>query len=144
VPSDDPLLPTPPFDRVHDVDAELPGRPVVRLMNLITSECVLSGFERIRMGPDPDSKGIPIRFGHGNEWRDVMILPRAAHAPLVNRVKVMANLDITRHVTQRGELRVQLRGVEHVLEVVVTPVDAGVEEILLTRADTSRTAGPSA
>lgn len=144
MPSDDPLLPTPPFDRVHDVDAEQPGRPVVRLLNLIVSECVLSGSERIRLGPEPDDKGMPIRFGRGDDWRHVMTVPLPAHAQLVNRVKVMANLDITRHVTQRGELHIRLREVERVFHVLVTPGAAGVEEVLLTLADSARPSGTAA
>jgi len=59
-----------------------------------------------------------------------MRVPAAVHVPLINRLKVMANLDIARPPLQQGVLRIRTQGEEFTLGIEVR-LRGDAEEALL-------------
>ena len=106
--------------RVHGLELETSSsnRPVVRLCALMLSEALLGTWEEVRVRA-PGRDTATIQYGRAGEWLDVMRVPPAIQAPLVNRLKVMANLDVAKRPVQEGPLKVQLRDQVFELEIVV-------------------------
>jgi type II secretory ATPase GspE/PulE/Tfp pilus assembly ATPase PilB-like protein len=67
-----------------------------------------------------------------------MSLPLFAYGPLVNRLKVMANLDIAKHPSQKGAMILQLSGQQTTARVTVTVLEAGLEEAMIELAERSQ------
>jgi hypothetical protein len=62
-----------------------------------------------------------------------MTFPAQIHAPLVNRLRVMASLDRTGGLTDRhGALRVAAHGTIHELNLAVRIEPGGAEELTVT------------
>lgn len=118
------------FLKVHDLDPMLAepssNRPVVRLCALILSEALLGGWDEIRVcaaGPE----GAAVQYRRAGEWVDVMRVPAPVQAPIINRLKVMANLDVAKRPVQAGSLRVRLQGQVLELSIAVSGSRAGEE-----------------
>src|SRR2546428_11880483 len=68
---------------------EDPGRPVLKLLNLILSEGILSGASQIRFASGPEKCRVEF---YKDSWLDGMTIPAVAARPLLNRVRVIATL----------------------------------------------------
>src|SRR5439155_1470792 len=73
-------------------EAEASQRPVVRLVDLIISEGILSRSSDIHI--EPEEGGVAVRYRIDGVLRQVMKIPRAAGLPLISRIKIMSQLDI--------------------------------------------------
>src|SRR5213592_5022087 len=73
-------------------EAEASQRPVVRLVDLIISEGILSRSSDIHI--EPEEGGVAVRYRIDGVLRQVMKIPRAAGIPLISRIKIMSSLDI--------------------------------------------------
>src|SRR5205807_10351280 len=71
---------------------EAPGRPVLKLLNLILSEGILSGASQVRFASGPEKCRVEF---YKDSWLDVMTIPAVAARPLLNRVRGMATLGTT-------------------------------------------------
>ena len=108
---------------------EAPGRPVLKLLNLILSEGILSGASRIRFASGPEK--CRVEFFKGS-WLDAMTIPAVAARPLLNRVRVMATLGTSQGPgATAGHLRVSGSGNELSVQVTVHDQGNGVEQVLL-------------
>lgn len=107
--------------------------PTVKLCDLILVEFLKDDWERAEL-VHGDAEGFLVRFGRGDEWRDVMKIPTAAQAPMVRRLKVIANLDISNKPSQQGRMRITVNGTAHHVELAVRTTEAGIEEATLLRA----------
>src|SRR5207249_3071804 len=65
-------------------------RPVVRLVDLIISEGILSRASDIHI--EPEEGGVAVRYRIDGVLRQVMKIPRAAGIPLISRIKIMSSL----------------------------------------------------
>jgi type II secretory ATPase GspE/PulE/Tfp pilus assembly ATPase PilB-like protein len=121
------------FTRVFDLDDDKKGpasvRPVVRLVNLIIEEGLRSKAEQISL--KGESEGVGVHYLITGEWRRVMVIPAAAGGPMANRLKVMANLDISRRPTQHGVIHVRLDGRDSQFDIETTISSSGAEDVLL-------------
>lgn len=119
------------FLKVHDLDFDSAEhlRPVVQLCNLMISEGLLAGGDALRILAPYEGRST-IQLHRAGAWVDIMALPSAAQLPLINRLKVMANLDIARHPVQEGTLKVRLRGEDLELAITVR-LQGDVEEASL-------------
>ncbi|HEY2825803.1 MAG TPA: hypothetical protein VGI83_09680 [Gemmatimonadales bacterium] len=109
------------FARLHDLnqtDDPVAARPPVRLCNLILLECLRLGAEEFRMvAGDEQVANVETRIG--DEWKPTMSLPIMLYPILVNRLKVMANLEAGKVPFQEGEMRVRDRTREFTLSIAV-------------------------
>lgn len=108
------------FLKVYDLDpvAAAAQRPVAHLCHLMLSESLRTGCDGLRVLA-PEEQRARVQMHRDGTWVDVMALPAQAQVPVINRLKVMANLDIARRPVQEGTLKVRLRGEERSLAITV-------------------------
>jgi len=104
-----------PFHRVFDATGDEETAPVARLASLVLSELIRSNHKRMSVRFVGDR--ISIQFGTDDQSQDVMKLPAITHGPFVNRLKVMANLDIAKRPSQNGTLYICVDGAEYALAI---------------------------
>ena len=121
------------FWRVYDLDGhdERPTseRPLVRLCALILLECLASGAQDLQLAII-DGTGIAKVCQQGS-WKDMMTYPTQMHDGIVNRLKVMANLDVAKRPVQSGELRVRGHDRQVRIGIEVRKQPSGAEEASL-------------
>jgi type II secretory ATPase GspE/PulE/Tfp pilus assembly ATPase PilB-like protein len=116
---------------------EASQRPVVRLVDLILSEGILSRASDIHI--EPEEGGFAIRYRIDGVLRQVMMIPRAAGFPLVSRVKIISSLDIADRLRpQDGRARVAVNGVPVDLRVSTLPASLG-EKVVIRILDSRAT-----
>src|SRR5947209_3999753 len=105
-------------------EAEASQRPVVRLVDLIISEGILSRSSDIHI--EPEEGGVAVRYRIDGVLRQVMKIPRAAGLPLISRIKIMSSLDIADRLRpQDGRARVSVNGQPIDLRVSTLPAQLG-------------------
>ena len=111
-------------------------RPVVKLVDLIISEGILSRASDIHI--EPEEGGVAVRYRIDGVLRQQMKIPRAAGLPLISRIKIMSSLDIADRLRpQDGRARVAVNGQPIDLRVSTLPAALGekvVVRILDSRA----------
>jgi type II secretory ATPase GspE/PulE/Tfp pilus assembly ATPase PilB-like protein/ActR/RegA family two-component response regulator len=112
-------------------------RPVVRLVDLILSEGILSRASDIHI--EPEEGGVAVRYRIDGVLRQVMKVPRAAGLPLISRLKIISSLDIADRLRpQDGRARVAVNGTPVDLRVSTLPASLG-EKVVIRILDTRRT-----
>src|SRR3972149_4418231 len=81
------------LDEIAISAEEASQRPVVRLVDLILSEGILSRASDIHI--EPEEGGVAVRYRIDGVLRQVMKIPRAAGLPLISRGKIISSLDIS-------------------------------------------------
>jgi type IV pilus assembly protein PilB len=66
--------------------------PVVKLVSMVIAQAILDRASDIHL--DPEGDHIKVRYRVDGVLTEVRTLSRAMHAPIVSRIKVMANMDI--------------------------------------------------
>ena len=112
-------------------------RPVVRLVDLIISEGILSRASDIHI--EPEEGGVAVRYRIDGVLRQVMKIPRAAGIPLISRIKIMSSLDIADRLRpQDGRARVAVNGQPIDLRVSTLPASLG-EKVVVRVLDSRAT-----
>ena len=118
-------------------EAEASQRPVVRMVDLILSEGILSRASDIHI--EPEEGGVAVRYRIDGVLRQIMKIPRAAGIPLISRIKIIASLDIADRLRpQDGRARVVVNAVPVDLRVSTLPASQG-EKVVIRILDSSRT-----
>ncbi|NIM48293.1 MAG: response regulator [Gemmatimonadales bacterium] len=116
---------------------EASQRPVVRLVDLILSEGILSRSSDIHI--EPEEGGVAVRYRIDGVLRQVMKIPRAAGLPLISRIKIISGLDIADRLRpQDGRARVAVNGVPVDLRISTLPASLG-EKVVVRVLDSTRT-----
>ncbi|MEK7668601.1 MAG: ATPase, T2SS/T4P/T4SS family, partial [Gemmatimonadota bacterium] len=116
---------------------EASQRPVVRLVDLILSEGILSRSSDIHI--EPEEGGFGVRYRIDGVLRQVMKVPRAAGIPVVSRIKIISGLDIADRLRpQDGRARVAVNGVPIDLRVSTLPASLG-EKVVIRILDSRAT-----
>lgn len=125
------------LDEIRIAAEEASQRPVVRLVDLILSEGILSRASDIHV--EPEEGGVAVRYRIDGVLRQVMKIPRAAGLPVISRLKIIASLDIADRLRpQDGRARVAVNGVPVDLRVSTLPASLG-EKVVIRVLDSSRT-----
>jgi type II secretory ATPase GspE/PulE/Tfp pilus assembly ATPase PilB-like protein/CheY-like chemotaxis protein len=112
-------------------------RPVVRLVDLIVSEGILSRASDIHI--EPEEGGVAVRYRIDGVLRQVMKIPRAAGIPLISRIKIMSSMDIADRLRpQDGRARVAVNGQPIDLRVSTLPATLG-EKVVIRILDSRAT-----
>ncbi len=126
-----------PPDEIQVSAEEASQRPVVRLVDLILSEGILSRASDIHI--EPEEGGFAVRYRIDGVLRQVMKIPRAAGFPLVSRIKIISNLDIADRLRpQDGRARVAVNGQPVDLRVSTLPASLG-EKVVIRVLDSRAT-----
>jgi len=98
----------------------LDDAPVVRLANLIVRQAIREKASDIHI--QPEANRVRIRFRIDGILHDVMTVPKKVQAPLVSRIKVMADLDIAeKRAAQDGRISLRVAGREFDFRVSTNP-----------------------
>jgi len=131
------LHPEAEADELVVSEAEASQRPVVRLVDLIISEGILSRSSDIHI--EPEEGGVAVRYRIDGVLRQVMKIPRAAGLPLISRIKIMSQLDIADRLRpQDGRARVSVNGQPIDLRVSTLPASQG-EKVVIRVLDSRAT-----
>ena len=109
--------------------------PVVTLVNAILSDAAKRGASDIHI--EPYEKIFRVRFRVDGILHEIMTPPPKLKAPLVSRIKIMADLDIAeRRLTQDGRIKLKMGKQELDIRVSVLPTMFG-EKIVMRLLDKS-------
>ena len=108
---------------------EAAQRPVVRLVDLMLSDGILSRASDIHV--EPGEGGVAVRYRIDGVLRQVMNIPRTAGAPMISRIKIMSGLDIADRLRpQDGRARVAVNGDPVDLRVSTLPASLGEKVVI--------------
>jgi len=123
---------------VADLEKVAGESPVIRYVNYLVSSAVRDNASDIHI--EPGEKRLRVRCRIDGVLFEQQAPPRAMHAAIVSRLKIMANMDISeRRLPQDGRIRATVRGRTIDLRVSTLPVIHGekcVIRILDNRAIT--------
>ncbi|MCP4750911.1 MAG: Flp pilus assembly complex ATPase component [Proteobacteria bacterium] len=103
--------------------------PIKKLMNSIIAQSVKDGSSDIHIDPTP--KETTVRNRIDGILHQITTVPKQGHIPLVNRVKVMAGLDIsTKNQPQDGRTMILMAGKKIDIRVSIIPTVHGEQAVL--------------
>ena len=109
--------------------------PVIRLVNTIFAQAVREGASDVHISPQQNS--VQVRFRIDGKLHDVPAPPKSIFLPIVARVKILANMDITvSRTTQDGRFTLKMDRKEINVRVSSIPTIYG-ENMVLRLLDTS-------
>jgi type IV pilus assembly protein PilB len=117
-----------------DLEREAGESPVIRYVNYIIQTASKEGASDIHI--EPGEKKLKVRFRIDGELFEMMNPPHSMAAPIVSRLKIMGNLDISeRRLPQDGRIRCQVQGRKLDLRMSTIPCGYG-EKVVLRILDT--------
>src|SRR5881296_2136904 len=123
------LAAAPPPEELNISEADASQKPVVRLVDMIISEGILSRASDIHV--EPEEGGVAVRYRIDGVLRQVMKIPRQAGLPLISRIKIMSSLDIADRLRpQDGRARVAVNGQPIDLRVSTLPAALGKKVVI--------------
>jgi type IV pilus assembly protein PilB len=103
--------------------------PVIRLVNYLVFDGVKQGASDIHI--EPHEKRLVVRYRIDGVLFDAMTPPYQMMAPVVSRLKIMANLDISeRRMPQDGRIRTMVHGRHVDLRVSTLPTQYGEKTVI--------------
>ncbi len=131
------LADAPAPEELNISEADASQKPVVRLVDMIISEGILSRASDIHV--EPEEGGVAVRYRIDGVLRQVMKIPRQAGLPLISRIKIMSSLDIADRLRpQDGRARVAVNGQPIDLRVSTLPAQLG-EKVVIRILDSRAT-----
>lgn len=119
-----------PRPSVRDLSAEVASAPVVRAVDMIIEQAVRDRASDIHL--EPESDHLRVRFRIDGILHEILSLPLSAHAPLISRIKVLANMNIAeRRRPQDGQFSKRVG--ERAVDFRVGTVETGRGEMLTMR-----------
>ena len=103
--------------------------PIVRLTNMIINQAIQKRASDIHI--EPQENIVRIRYRIDGVLREHMTAPKYTQAALVSRIKIIADLDITkRRVPQDGRIAMNVRGLSIDMRVSTLPTVNGEKVVI--------------
>jgi len=102
--------------------------PAVRAVDLLLNEAIKNRASDIHIEPEEDR--LRLRYRIDGVMHEIMSLPRSAHAPLISRLKILANMNIADHRPQDGQFSIRTKGKEVDVRVATISTSYGVMGVL--------------
>jgi type IV pilus assembly protein PilB len=121
---------------IEAADSQVDMAPIVRLVDRLIADAVSQRASDVHV--EPGRGPTRVRFRIDGLLRDVMTVPRAAHASLISRMKILSGMDIAeRRVPQDGRARFSVGHHDVEARVSTLPSMNGEKIVLrlLARAD---------
>jgi type IV pilus assembly protein PilB len=81
--------------------------PVSKLVSMVIAQAIMDRASDIHI--DPEGKSIKVRYRIDGLLREVKSFPRDMHAPIISRIKILANMDIgEKRIPQDGRFQAKL------------------------------------
>ncbi|MHB9134002.1 MAG: GspE/PulE family protein [Armatimonadota bacterium] len=98
--------------------------PIIRMVNVLIQNAIKEGASDIHV--EPDRKQVRIRYRIDGVLYEMMTLPKFAHAPLLSRLKIMAEMNIAeRRIPQDGRIHIRHEKRDFDMRVNVLPTVYG-------------------
>ena len=111
--------------------------PIIRAVNQILSQAIQSGASDIHI--EPQRTDVKVRLRIDGVLQDLMTPPKTVQAPLISRIKILADMDIAeRRLPQDGHIHLRADNKEYDLRVSTLPTVLG-EKVVLRVLDQSST-----
>lgn len=118
-----------------DLMEQINNAPVVRLVNSIIEQAVVSRASDIHI--EPGERRLRIRFRIDGELHEIMSTSMQTHGAVVARIKIMSNLNIAeRRLPQDGRVEIEVAGKNLDLRISVLPTVYG-EKVVIRLLDRS-------
>ena len=115
--------------RIQDLLETEDDAPIIKLINLVFMQALREGASDIHI--EPFENRSLVRFRVDGVLKDVFEPPRALHAALASRIKVMADLDIAeKRLPQDGRISIRLGGQAIDVRVSTLPTGHGERVVL--------------
>jgi general secretion pathway protein E len=115
--------------RIQDLLESDDDAPIIKLINLVFMQALREGASDIHI--EPFENRSVVRFRVDGVLKDVFEPPRALHAALASRIKVMADLDIAeKRLPQDGRIAIRLGGQPVDVRVSTLPTGHGERVVL--------------
>ena len=103
--------------------------PIVRLTNIIINQALQMRASDIHI--EPQVKEVKVRYRIDGVLSENMIVPKYSQAALISRIKIMADLDITkRKIPQDGRVRKNFNGIMIDMRVSTLPTVHGESVVI--------------
>lgn len=125
------------FTETSDADAEKMAEqaPIIKLANALIQQAVADRASDIHV--EPQQRSVRIRYRIDGVLIEAMTVPRNLMAPLISRLKIMAEMNIAeRRIPQDGRIEVRHAGKEYDLRVSSIPTPWG-EKVVMRILDKS-------
>ncbi len=98
--------------------------PIIRMVNVLIQNAIKEGASDIHV--EPDRKQVRVRYRIDGVLYEMMTLPKFAHAPLLSRLKIMAEMNIAeRRIPQDGRIHLRHDKRDYDMRVNVLPTVFG-------------------
>ncbi len=124
-------------DEASDPDAEKMAEqaPIIKLANALIQQAIADRASDIHV--EPQQRSVRVRYRIDGVLMEAMTVPRNLMAPLISRLKIMADMNIAeRRVPQDGRIEVRHTAKEYDLRVSSVPTPFG-EKIVMRILDKS-------
>ncbi|MFW6309120.1 MAG: type II secretion system ATPase GspE [bacterium] len=103
--------------------------PIVRLTNIIINEAIKERASDIHI--EPQEEKVRVRYRIDGVLKEHMTAPKHSQAAFISRLKIMADLDITkRRISQDGRVRINNQGVSVDMRVSTLPTIHGEKVVI--------------
>lgn len=103
--------------------------PIVRYVNLLLNQAIIDRASDIHI--EPTETDVWVRFRIDGVLHDQMRSPRSVMAPVVSRIKIMGNMDISeRRIPQDGRMTVSVSGRKIDLRIATIPTVYGEKVVM--------------
>lgn len=114
---------------VEELRKKSQSEPIVKLVNEIVDQGISEGATDIHIEPKEDV--LKIRFRKDGLLRSSITLPKWVQAPLVSRIKILAELDIAeKRLPQDGRIKWMLRGESIDMRISTLPTRLGEKVVM--------------
>jgi len=123
------------LDSEADAEKMAEQAPIIKLANALIQQAVADRASDIHV--EPQQRAVRVRYRIDGVLQEAMTVPRNLMAPLISRLKIMADMNIAeRRIPQDGRIEVRHSGKEYDLRVSSIPTPFG-EKIVMRILDKS-------
>ncbi len=113
-------------DRITDMTEEA---PIIKITKVIIQRAIQERASDIHV--EPMRRGVRVRYRIDGVLHEVLPLPRYVHAPLISRLKIMAEMNIAeRRVPQDGRIHIRHGDNDYDLRVSAIPTTLGEKVVM--------------
>ncbi|MCL2593506.1 MAG: GspE/PulE family protein [Defluviitaleaceae bacterium] len=124
-----------PAENVLEEDEDVQRAPIVRLVNSILEQAVRARASDIHI--EPFEKSVRVRIRIDGDLREILNVPKSALSPMVARVKILSELDISeKRIPQDGRIEITILKKKVDFRVSILPTVHG-EKVVMRILDRS-------
>jgi len=119
----------------HDVEDTIENAPIISIVNSLIQQAVRDRASDIHIEPQEDN--LRVRFRVDGVLREIISFPKNTQAPILSRIKIMADMDIAeKRLPQDGRINVLEKGKQIDIRVSTLPTILG-EKVVMRILDKS-------